>query len=75
MNFYGVGDIVDVRFKDLTGDITWVPGKITAIGSTIPGNSTTIGSKIEVYLEDNPFRFTKVYVDTDRIRKHEEDQR
>lgn len=62
MNFYGVGDIVDVRFKDLTGDITWVPGKITAIES-----------KIEVYLEDNPFRFTKVYVDTDRIRKHEED--
>lgn len=62
MNFYGVGDIVDVRFKDLTGDITWVPGKITSIDT-----------KVEVYLDDNPFRFTKVYVDTDRIRKHEED--
>ena len=63
MNFYGVGDIVDVRFKDLTGGITWVPGKIT-----------NVGSQIEVYLEDNPFRFTKVYVDTERIRKHEEDE-
>lgn len=75
MNFYGVGDTVDVRFKDLTGDITWVPGKITAIGSKTPGSTKTIGSKIEVYLEDNPFRFTKVYVDTERLRKHEEDGR
>lgn len=65
MNFYGVGDNVDVRFKDLTGDITWVPGKIT--------NINFLNTKFEVYLEDNPFRFTKVYVDTDRIRKHEEE--
>lgn len=65
MNFYGVGDVVDVRFKDLTGDITWVSGKIT--------NINFLNTKFEVYLEDNPFRFTKVYVDTDRIRKHEEE--
>lgn len=65
MNFYGVGDFVDVRFKDLTGDITWVSGKIT--------NINFLNTKFEVYLEDNPFRFTKVYVDTDRIRKHEEE--
>ena len=58
---FNVGDRVDVRFKDLTGEITWIPG--TVVGFT---------NDYEVNLDDNPFRFNKVYVVEKRLRKHEE---
>lgn len=59
---FNVGDRVDVRFKDLTGEITWIPG--TVVGFT---------NDYEVNLDDNPFRFSKVYVVEKRLRKHEEE--
>lgn len=59
---FNVGDRVDVRFKDLTGELTWIPG--TIVGFT---------NDYEVNLEDNPFRFNKVYVVEKRLRKHEEE--
>ena len=59
---FKVGDRVDVRFKDLTGEITWIPG--TVVGFT---------NDYEVNLDDNPFRFSKVYVVEKRLRKHEEE--
>ena len=59
---FNVGDRVDVRFKDLTGEITWIPG--TVVGFT---------NDYEVNLDDNPFRFSKVYVADKRLRKHEEE--
>lgn len=59
---FNVGDRVDVRFKDLTGEITWIPG--TVVGFT---------NDYEVNLDDNPFRFNKVYVVEKRLRKHEEE--
>lgn len=59
---FNVGDRVDVRFKDLTGELTWVPG--TVVGFT---------NDYEVDLDDNPFRFNKVYVVEKRLRKHEEE--
>ena len=59
---FNVGDRVDVRFKDLTGEITWIPG--TVAGFT---------NDYEVNLDDNPFRFSKVYVVEKRLRKHEEE--
>ena len=59
---FNVGDRVDVRFKDLTGEITWIPG--TVVGFT---------NDYEVNLDDNPFRFSKVYVVEERLRKHEEE--
>lgn len=61
---FNVGDRVDVRFKDLTGEITWIPG--TVVGFT---------NDYEVNLDDNPFRFSKVYVVEKRLRKHEEETR
>lgn len=59
---FNVGDRVDVRFKDLTGELTWIPG--TVVGFT---------NDYEVNLDDNPFRFNKVYVVEKRLRKHEEE--
>ena len=59
---FNVGDRVDVRFKDLTGEITWIPG--TVVGFT---------NDYEVNPDDNPFRFSKVYVVEKRLRKHEEE--
>lgn len=59
---FNVGDRVDVRFKDLTGELTWIPG--TVVGFT---------NDYEVNLDDNPFRFSKVYVVEKRLRKHEEE--
>ena len=59
---FNVGDRVDVRFKDLTGEITWIPG--TVVGFT---------NDYEVNLDDNPFRFSKGYVVEKRLRKHEEE--
>lgn len=59
---FNVGDRVDVRFKDLTGEITWIPG--TVVGFT---------NDYEVNLDENPFRFNKVYVVEKRLRKHEEE--
>ena len=59
---FNVGARVDVRFKDLTGEITWIPG--TVVGFT---------NDYEVNLDDNPFRFSKVYVVEKRLRKHEEE--
>lgn len=59
---FNVGDRVDVRFKDLTGEITWIPG--TVVGFT---------NDYEVTLDDNPFRFSKVYVVEKRLRKHGEE--
>ena len=59
---FNVGDRVDVRFEDLTGEITWIPG--TVVGFT---------NDYEVNLDDNPFRFSKVYVVEKRLRKHEEE--
>lgn len=59
---FNVGDRVDVRFKDLTGEITWIPG--TVVGFT---------NDYEINLDDNPFRFSKVYVVEKRLRKHEEE--
>ena len=59
---FNVGDRVDVRFKDLTGEITWIPG--TVVG---------FNNDYEVNLDDNPFRFSKVYVVEKRLRKHEEE--
>ena len=59
---FNVGDRVDVRFKDLTGEITWIPGTV--------GSFT---NDYEVNLDENPFRFNKVYVVEKRLRKHEEE--
>ena len=58
---YNVGDKVDVRFKDLTGEITWITGPV--VGFT---------NDYEVRLENNPFRFETVYVIEKRLRPHEE---
>lgn len=59
---FNVGDRVDVRFKDLTGEITWIPGTVVSFTNDY-----------EVNLDDNPFRFNKVYVVEKRLRKHEEE--
>lgn len=59
---FNVGDRVDVRFKDLTGEITWIPGTVVSFTNDY-----------EVNLDENPFRFSKVYVVEKRLRKHEEE--
>lgn len=59
---FNVGDKVDVRFKDLTGEVTWIPG--TVIG---------FNNDYEVVLDNNPFRFDKVYVVQKRLRAHQEE--
>ena len=59
---FNVGDRVDVRFKDLTGEITWIPGTVVSFTNDY-----------EVNLDENPFRFNKVYVVEKRLRKHEEE--
>ena len=59
---FNVGDRVDVRFKDLTGEITWIPGRVVSFTNDY-----------EVNLDENPFRFNKVYVVEKRLRKHEEE--
>ena len=59
---FNVGDRVDVRFKDLTGEITWIPGTVVSFTNDY-----------ELNLDENPFRFNKVYVVEKRLRKHEEE--
>ena len=59
---FNVGDRVDVRFKDLTGEITWIPGTVVSFTNDY-----------EVNLDENPVRFNKVYVVEKRLRKHEEE--
>ena len=59
---FNVGDRVDVRFKDLTGEITWIPGTVVSFTNDY-----------EVNLDENPFRFNKVYVVEKRLREHEEE--
>lgn len=55
---YNVGDKVEVRFKDLTGEETWIPGEVAGYCNDY-----------EVKLEPNIYRFNVVYVVQSRLRR------